>query len=158
LRLHVARGLSPKEISSEVNKFLVLDFPASKFVTLIFAVVNPQERKLTFASAGHLPPLFVDSSGARFLKADAGLPLGIMECEFSEHEIEMPAVSPIFLYSDGVTETINSSFEEYGASRILEHVANQTATVESLLGDVDKFTSGYPKSDDVTVVMIAAAA
>ena len=158
LRLHAARGLSPKEILSEVNRFLVVDFPASKFVTLIFAVVNPAERKMTFASAGHLPPLFVDSSGARFLQADAGLPLGIMECEFSEHEIEMPAGSRVFLYSDGVTEAINSSLEEYGAGRILEHVAKQPATVQSLLSDVDKFTSGYPKSDDVTVVMIAAAA
>ena len=158
LRLHAARDLSPKEILSEVNKFLVLDFPASKFVTMIFAVVNPAERKITFASAGHLPPLFADASGARFLKADAGLPLGLMECEFSEHEIEMPPGSRIFLYSDGVTEAINSDLEEYGADRILDHVANQTATVASLLGDMDKFTSGQPKSDDVTVVMIAAAA
>jgi serine phosphatase RsbU (regulator of sigma subunit) len=70
----------------------------------------------------------------------------------------MPAGSRVFLYSDGVTEAINSSLEEYGASRILEHVANQPATVQSLLSDVDNFTSGYPKSDDVTVVMIAAAA
>ena len=158
LRLHAARDLSPKEILSEVNKFLVLDFPASKFVTMIFAVVNPAERKITFASAGHLPPLFADASGARFLKADAGLPLGLMECEFSEHEIEMPPGSRIFLYSDGVTEAINSDLEEYGGDRILNHVANQTATVVSLLGDMDKFTSGQPKSDDVTVVMIAAAA
>ena len=158
LRLHAARGLSPKEILSEVNKFLVVDFPASKFVTLIFAVLNAAERKITFASAGHLPPLFADASGARFLRADAGLPLGIMECEFSEHEIDMPPGSRVFLYSDGVTEAINSDLEEYGADRILKHVANQTATVESLLGDVDKFTSRYPKSDDVTVVMIAAAA
>src|SRR5262249_52493807 len=115
-------------------------------------------RKITFASAGHLPPLFVDSSGARFLQVDAGLPLGIMECEFSEHEIEMPAGSHLFLYSDGVTEAINSSLEEYGPGRILEHVANPAATVQSLLNDVDKFTSGHLEFDDVTVVMIAAVA
>ena len=106
-------------------------------MTMIYAEIDPAKRKLTFASAGHLPPLFVGSSGARFLKADAGLPLGIMECEFSEHEIEMPAGSRIFLYSDGLTEAVNSSQEE---------------------NDVDKFTTRYPKSDDVTVVMIARLA
>jgi sigma-B regulation protein RsbU (phosphoserine phosphatase) len=158
LRLHAARGLSPKEILTEVNRFLVQDFPVSKFVTLIYAVVDPGNQKLTFASAGHLPPLLVDSSGARFLEADAGLPLGIMECEFSEHEIEMTAESRVFLYSDGVTEAVDSSLEEYGADRILKHVTSSTATVQSLLKDVDKFTAGHPKSDDVTVVMIAAAA
>jgi sigma-B regulation protein RsbU (phosphoserine phosphatase) len=80
-----------------------------------------------------------------------------MECEFSEHEIEMPSGSRVFLYSDGVTEAVNSSLEEYGPGRILDHVTSQTAAVQSLLNDVDKFTSGYPEADDVTVVMIAAA-
>jgi phosphoserine phosphatase RsbU/P len=158
LRLHAARGLSPKEILFQLNAFLVKDFPASKFVTLVYAVLDPQKRQLTFASAGHLPPLFIDSSGARFLEADAGLPLGIMECEFSEHEIEMPFGSRVFLYTDGVTEAVNLSHEEYGPERILKHVINQMATVQSLLSDVDEFTSGYAKSDDVTVVMISAAA
>ena len=157
LRLHSARGLSAKEILFELNKFLVQDFPASKFVTLVYVVLDPAGRKMTFASAGHLPPLYVDTSGAQFLKADSGLPLGIMECEFSEHEIAMPAGSRVFLYSDGVTEAINSSLEEYGPERMLKHVSEQPATVQSLLDDVAKFTFGHPASDDVTVVMIAAA-
>jgi sigma-B regulation protein RsbU (phosphoserine phosphatase) len=157
LRLHAARGLTPREILYELNKFLIDDFPASKFVTLVYAVLDPAQRRLTFANAGHLPPIFVDSSGARFLKADAGLPLGILECEFSEHQVEMPAGSRVFLYSDGVTEAINSSLEEYGPERILEHVTSQTATIHSLLDDVHGFAAGYPESDDVTVVMISAA-
>jgi phosphoserine phosphatase RsbU/P len=156
LRMHAARGLSPREVLSEVNRFLVEDLPASRFVTLIYSVVDQAKRKITFASAGHLPPVFVDSSGARFLETNAGLPLGIMECQFSEHEIELTAGSRIFFYSDGITEAVNSSFDEYGLNRIAEHVTNQSATVKSLLSDVDKFTSGHPKSDDVTVVMIAA--
>jgi phosphoserine phosphatase RsbU/P len=156
LRLHAAHGLSPKEILFEVNRFLVEDFPASKFVTLIYAVVDPAKRNMTFASAGHLPPLFVDLSGARFLEAAAGLPLGIMECEFSEHEVQMPAESRVFFYSDGITEAVNSSLEEYGAARILEHIANPSATVQSLLDDVNNFTAGNPTSDDITVVKIAA--
>ena len=158
LRLHSARGLSPKEILFELNKFLVQDFPASKFVTLVYVVLDPKGRTMTFASAGHLPPLYVDTAGAQFLKADSGLPLGIMECGFSEHEIAMPAGSRVFLYSDGVTEAINSSLEEYGPERMLKHVTEQPATVQSLLDDVAKFTCGHPVSDDVTVVMIAAAA
>ena len=156
LRMHAARGLSPGEVLSEVNKFLVADFPASRFVTLVYSVVDPAKRKITFANAGHLPPVFVDSSGARFLEADAGLPLGIMECQFSEHEIGLPAGSRVFFYSDGVTEAVDPSLEEYGLNRIVEHVTNRSATVKSLLGDVDKFRSGRPKSDDITVVMIAA--
>ena len=158
LRLNAARELTPGEVLFELNRFLVEDFPASKFVTLVYAVLDPGKQKLTFANAGHLPPILVDSAGARFLQTDAGLPLGIMECEFSEHEIEMPPGSRVFLYTDGVTEAINSSFEEYGPERILKHVTSRTATVRSLLDDVGEFTSGHPESDDITVVMIAANA
>ena len=45
LRLHAARGLSPKEILFELNKFLVEDFPASKFVTMVYAVLDPADTK-----------------------------------------------------------------------------------------------------------------
>lgn len=157
LRLHAARGLSPKEILFELNKFLVEDFPSSKFVTLVYVALDPGQQRVTFASAGHLPPLLVDSSGARFLEAAAGLPLGIMECQFSEHEVEMTAGSRLFLYSDGVTEANNASLEEYGPERILQHVTRHTASVQSLLDDVAGFTAGHPPADDVTVVTIAAA-
>jgi sigma-B regulation protein RsbU (phosphoserine phosphatase) len=156
LRLHAARGLSPKEILFELNKFLVEDFPSSKFVTLVYVALDPVAQKVTFASAGHLPPLLVDSAGAKFLEAAAGLPLGIMECEFSEHEVEMLPGGRLFLYSDGVTEANNASLEEYGPERILQHVTKRKATVESLLDDVAEFTAGYPPSDDVTVVTIAS--
>src|SRR5215468_4445967 len=151
LRLHAARRLSPRAILLEVNRFLVEDMPASRFVTLIYAVVSPATRTFTFANAGHVPPVFVDSDGARLLEADAGRPLGLMESEFSDHEIEMTPGSRVFFYSDGITEAVNSSLEEFGTDRILHHVFDQAATVQSLLNDVDRFSSGNPASDDMTV-------
>ncbi|HJZ82118.1 MAG TPA: GAF domain-containing SpoIIE family protein phosphatase, partial [Pyrinomonadaceae bacterium] len=156
VRLHSMRGLSPREVLREVNRVLVNDFPASKFVTLIYALVDASRRTIAFASAGHLPPLLVNSTEVEFLKTDAGLPLGIMECEFSEHEIELAPGSSFILYSDGITEAINSSLEEYGAQRILEHAVKGTVSVQSLLDDVSNFASGHLNTDDVTVVMIKA--
>src|SRR5262249_39863571 len=155
VRLHAARGLSPRAMLSELNRFLLVDMPASRFVTLIYAVVSSATRTFSFASAGHLPPVFVDSNGARLLETAAGRPLGLMESEFSDHEIEMTPGSRAYLYSDGISEAVNPSLEEYGTDRILSHVVNRTATVHSLLNDVDRFSSGNPASDDMTVVMVA---
>jgi sigma-B regulation protein RsbU (phosphoserine phosphatase) len=59
-------------------------------------------------------------------------------------------------YSDGVTEAMNSSLEQYGETRLRDHVANPSASVQSLLNDVRLFTAGHPASDDVTVVMVQA--
>jgi sigma-B regulation protein RsbU (phosphoserine phosphatase) len=66
----------------------------------------------------------------------------------------MTAGSRLVFYSDGVTEAMNSSFEQYGATRLRDHVANPSASVQSLLNDVRTFTGGYSASDDVTVVMV----
>ncbi len=156
LRLHAERGLRPAEVLSNVNRVLLKDFPTAKFVTMIYAILDPNNGTVTFASAGHLSPLLVDSKGASFLETDAGLPLGIFECEFSEHEIQMPAGSRLFLYSDGITEANNSSFDEYGAERLHAHVSNPSASVQSLLDDVTTFATGFPTTDDITVVLIQA--
>ncbi len=156
LRLHAERGLRPAEVLSNVNCVLLKDFPTAKFVTMIYAILDPNNGTVTFASAGHLSPLLVDSKGASFLETDAGLPLGIFECEFSEHEIQMPAGSRLFLYSDGITEANNSSFDEYGAERLHIHVSNPSASVQSLLDDVNTFATGFPATDDITVVLVQA--
>jgi sigma-B regulation protein RsbU (phosphoserine phosphatase) len=121
---------------------------------MIYAVFDPVKRNITFANAGHLPPLFTDSSGSRFLEIDSGLPLGIQEVIFSEYELEMTEGSRLLLYSDGVSEAMNSSLEEYGTERIQDHMSQPDASVESLFEDVHTFTGDYPATDDKTLVMI----
>jgi sigma-B regulation protein RsbU (phosphoserine phosphatase) len=147
---------SPAEVLSRVNRVLLKDFPRAKFVTMVYALLDPKNGSIVFANAGHLPPLLVDSSGAHFLETEASLPLGVRETSFSERTIEMPPGSRLVFYSDGVTEAMNSSLEQYGETRLRNHVANPSASVESLLNDVRSFTAGYSASDDVTVVMVQA--
>jgi sigma-B regulation protein RsbU (phosphoserine phosphatase) len=154
LRLFAERGLPPAEVLSQVNRVLVKDFPRAKFVTMIYAVIDPASRSIVFANAGHLPPLFVDSTGSQFLEIDSGLPLGIQEVSFTEHRLNMLAGSRLLLYSDGVSEAMNSSLEEYGAMRLQDQMMNPSASVQSILDDVRAFAGGHPASDDRTLVMI----
>lgn len=49
----------------------------------------------------------------------------------NETEVELSPDSRLFLYTDGLTEAINSSLEEYGANRMMQHVTSQTATIQS---------------------------
>lgn len=156
LRLVAENGLAPGEVLSRVNNLLLKDFPAAKFVTMVYGLLDPQNRTIVFANAGHLQPLFVESRGTHFLETAAGLPLGIREGSFSERTVEMTAGSRLVFYSDGVTEAMNSSLQQYGETRLRDHIINPSATVQSLLNDVRAFTAGQPASDDVTVVMVQA--
>src|SRR6202030_2429343 len=80
---------SPGEVLTKLNGLLVEDFPAGKFVTLVYAVLDPATRNVTFANAGHLHPLFIDSQGAQFLDTERGLPLGIGCGDYSESSVHL---------------------------------------------------------------------
>ncbi len=157
LRLVAEGRHSPAEVLSRLNHVLLKDFPAAKFVTMVYAILDPKNATVVFANAGHCYPLLVDSNGAQLLKTEQGLPLGIREITFTEQKIEMMPDSRLVLYSDGVTEAMNSSSEQYGESRLASHIADQSTNIQTLLEDINIFRGNSPASDDVTVVMIRAS-
>jgi sigma-B regulation protein RsbU (phosphoserine phosphatase) len=156
LRLVANSNLSPKEVLTKLNEILLKDFPSTRFVTMIYAVLDPKEQTLVFSNAGHLNPLFINSSGINFLETTEGLPLGISESTFSEIEVKFSPGSRIVFYSDGVTEAMNSISEEYGSERLIKHFKKPSASVKSIVDDVYIFTNGQQQFDDVTVVVIEA--
>jgi phosphoserine phosphatase RsbU/P len=147
---------SPAEVLTKVNSLMVEDFPAGRFVTLIFAVLDPEKKTLKFASAGHLPPLIVDDSGARFLPSEKGTPLGLVAGDFSETTVELRQGSRLLFYSDGITEAAGIGAEEYGPQRLQSHLLNSAATTESIVGDVRKHVNGVGLQDDATVILVSA--
>src|SRR6059058_5039405 len=147
---------SPGEVLTHLNRLLVEDFPSGKFVTMVYAVLDPASRTLTFANAGHLRPILVDDLGARSLDNERGMPLGLGFGSFSEVKVNLPENSRLVFYSDGITETVNPADEEYGTARLQEHVLGPSASEESILADVRSFANGAGLDDDATVIMIRA--
>jgi phosphoserine phosphatase RsbU/P len=148
----------PGEVLGRLNRLLVDDFPSGKFVTMLYAVLDPIKRTLTYSSAGHLRPLLLESDGTRFLNSERGIPLGLGFGSYSELEIPLSAGSRLVFYSDGITEAANSSDEEYGSARLDNHVLQPESSPESILADVHSFTNGTGLCDDATVIMLRAAA
>jgi sigma-B regulation protein RsbU (phosphoserine phosphatase) len=145
---------SPGEVLAKLNGLLVDDFPAGKFVTLVYAVLDPVTRKVVFANAGHLHPLFIDDRGAHFLGTERGLPLGIACGDYSETCISLSEGSRLVLYSDGITEAVNTNEEEYGLERLVGHAVGADASAVSIVDDVRGFANGSGVRDDATVVFV----
>ncbi len=147
---------SPSEVLTDLNRLLVQDFPAGRFVTLVYGILDPAARRLTFASAGHLAPLLVDRSQARFIETERGLPLGIRVGSYSETTVNLPEGSRLVFYSDGITEAQGPKEEEYGIERLARHASGPKASSESIVANVRAFANGKGLQDDATVIFVQA--
>jgi phosphoserine phosphatase RsbU/P len=148
---------TPGEVLTRLNELLVDDFPAGKFVTLVYALLDPSTRSVTFANAGHLRPLLIDDHGHRFLDTERGLPLGLGCGDYSETEVTLSPGSRLVFYSDGITEAVNSTEEEYGLARLAEHAQKPEASAVSIVDDVRSYANGAGVRDDASVVFIGVA-
>jgi sigma-B regulation protein RsbU (phosphoserine phosphatase) len=156
LRSLAHSGSGPAEVLTRLNNMLVDDFPSGRFVTMVYAELDPARRTLRLANAGHLPPLLIEPTGHRWVANEHGLPLGVATSKFSETEITLGEYSRIAFYSDGITEASFESGEEYGPERLLAQLQPPDASLESLLEDVKKFVNGSGLRDDATVIMLRA--
>jgi phosphoserine phosphatase RsbU/P len=141
-------------VLNRLNELLVNDFPAGKFVTMVYAVLNPSTREVVFANAGHLLPLFIDHEGEHFLDTERGLPLGLSCGDYSETRITLSEGSRLVFYSDGITEAVNANEEEYGLCRLAEHARKPGASAVSIVDDVRSFANGSGVRDDASVVFV----
>jgi sigma-B regulation protein RsbU (phosphoserine phosphatase) len=141
-------------VLSKLNRLMVKDFPSGRFVTLIYAVLNPSTRTLKFASAGHLPPLLVDSAGARFISSEKGMPLGLTKSDFSDTEVRLSQSSRLVFYSDGITEALGINGQEYGTDRLRAHMLKSDVSSDSILADVRAHANGAGLQDDATVIFL----
>jgi phosphoserine phosphatase RsbU/P len=145
---------TPGEVLTKLNSLLVNDFPAGKFVTLVYGVLDPASRIVTFANAGHLPPLLVEGDQFRFLETERGLPLGLSSGDYSETVVHLSPRSRLVFYSDGITEAVNAAGEEYGLERLACHVSGKQASAVSILDDVRAYSNSKGLCDDASVVFV----
>lgn len=145
---------SPSELLKKVNKILVSDLPSSRFITLVYAVIDARTGRVNIASAGHTPPVLSSVNYAGFLDINSGLPLGIKEFDYGENSITMKKGERLLLYSDGITEAMNSNNELFDDHRLISSLRNPGANINTIYNDVKKFIAGSKQSDDLTMVMI----
>jgi len=144
---------SPAQTLAHLNRTLEEDFPTGKFVTMVYGVLDVSSRELTLASAGHLSPLLINHHCA-FLELDTGLPLGLGVSSYPECTITLNPGTQLLLYTDGITEAMDSREEEYGPARLIEHFLRPGACVDGLIAEIQRFGAGSDRADDATAVLI----
>lgn len=156
-----AIGLNaPGAVLQEVNDLLSDDNDAMMFVTLLYAVYNPKTRELTYANGGHNPPIVIHSDGSTsVIQSDHGVALGIMSGgEYAENTITCSPGDTIIFYTDGVTEAINITEEEFGMERLQDIFTaacdDCRSAVQSIFEAVSDFAGQAPQFDDITCLAL----
>ena len=123
LKSLVSQHLSPAEVSTRLNEVLYANLPLHKFVTAFYAIVNIPRRTLTFTNAGHNPSLLVRGNGECVRLEAGGSVLGAFpNCPFAQETVELRAGDRLLLFTDGLTEAVDETGEQFGEQRLMELV------------------------------------
>jgi len=152
---------SPTKTLSILNDFLYQDLDtADYFITLFYLQYNTSSKQLSFANAGHPPPLLLKQTELQCTELDTeGLILGVRKAiDFEEKSIIMESGDLILLYTDGLTEAENSAGEFFGLSPVCE-ILHQHAThppqviIEIIISRLKQFCQSELFKDDVTLMI-----
>ena len=154
----------PAEALTKVNSELCRNNPANMFVTAWVGILDIETGVVTFANAGHNPPLRLARKGRGtdpdFIASRSGPVLAFMDgIAYAPREISLVPGDSLFLYTDGVTEALDPKNELYGDDRLLMALrAIESPEPESVCNivraAVTAFAAGAPQADDITVLSI----
>jgi serine phosphatase RsbU (regulator of sigma subunit) len=128
-------------------------------VTAIVACYQPDTRVLTWARAGHPPPLLCEPDGTtRFLEDVNATPLGTIGKEFPSAQVELAEDALVVFYTDGLIERRDRIIDE-GLEWLAQQVpALHTQPVDTLCSAlVERAFVSNPSGDDVCVLVLRAA-
>jgi serine phosphatase RsbU (regulator of sigma subunit) len=163
LRTLVDEKLAPAELVRRLNVQIGRHAPASRFITLFYAVYDTRSGRLAFVNAGQNPPMIRRRSGRFERLPSTGVALGMFEgSTFGEAQTRLDPGDMLVLYSDGITEAEDSSgqpLEESGLELIIERHAGVPAAklAAAVLTGVEAHT-GQPRfRDDLTILVLKRA-
>ncbi len=149
--------LDPGKVLTEVNRLLLENNDEAMFITVLYAVLDPKSGKLTYANGGHNPPIILKADGStELLPLTGGVALGVVdEFEFMCKIATLAPGDSVVLYTDGVTEAIDSVDEEFGLERLQELCTGQVGKSPreanmAILQGVKEFVGDTPQFDDIT--------
>ncbi len=156
-----ANDMTADELLCIANDLLCQENPAELFVTAYVGIMNIGTGEVSYACAGHNPPIICrQNGGAEFIPVKNKLPLAAMEgIKYPIMHTKLLAGETFVLYTDGITEATNKENELFGDTRLLDAVKNlQGVSCREVIGrvksNVDIFVAEAPQFDDITIVAI----
>lgn len=156
---------SPKQMLLDINIFMQKHFESDTFATMVYAMYTPSKRHMRLVRAGHPPAGLIREDVVSWLET-GGIGLGLAENDvfgksLKEKVVRLKRGDGLFLYTDGLIEARNKDEEEFGEDALTSQLSSLTGksareVMEHIHRQMESFTQGEPKHDDVTILVLRA--
>lgn len=160
LRGQTLMSKSCSKCVSFANDILYHNTGANKFATLFYAILDSSKNEIAYCNAGHNNPVLISSGGKISRLNIGGMLIGVMpSISYEEAVINLNEDEVLVIFSDGVTEAMNSNEEEFDEERLCSLLLkNKNLSAEKMLetifNEVKKYVGNTSQMDDITVVII----
>ncbi|MBP5777548.1 MAG: SpoIIE family protein phosphatase [Prevotella sp.] len=155
------RGTGPAECMTYANELLTKESVNCMFVTVFYGIYNIETGEITYCNAGHNPPYILKRDGRveAFPMSKDPMVGAVEGIVYHEDKIQLEKGDTLYMFTDGVTEAVNTSFEEFGESRLentLKGCAGQSGQqmIDAVAKDMTTFVGEAEQSDDITMLVL----
>ncbi|MFN3872071.1 MAG: GAF domain-containing SpoIIE family protein phosphatase [Ignavibacterium sp.] len=143
-----------------INDLITQNTSDGRFITFFWALLDDNEKRLTYVNAGHNPPILVRNNDIIRL-SEGGIILGVTKTmmPYNSNSIQLESGDKIIMFTDGVSEAMNPYSQEFSEER-LEKIARDTSkltsqdTMNRVREEIEEFVQGAAQSDDLTMMII----
>jgi anti-sigma regulatory factor (Ser/Thr protein kinase)/putative methionine-R-sulfoxide reductase with GAF domain len=153
LRAYALENHSPAVVLELLDRMLRATRERA-MATVIYAVIEPETGRVTYASAGHPPPVLVRAAEARLIQPATGPPVGVVaDSLYDEAEIELHPGETLLLYTDGLVEVRGEALDR-GLERLVGAARGITAPHALCERILEALVPSGGGSDDIAVVAL----
>lgn len=149
----------PRDALARLNHSLIESNLDGRYITMVVAIIDPCDDRVTFINAGHWAPLLRSRDGTTVsvVGDDVNFALGwLKDTHFESFTVWLEPGDRICMFTDGVLDARNRDNEPYSLARLNGTVAAATGSVadvgQKVLADVRSFVGDAPQADDICLV------
>jgi len=151
---------SAADCMTRANRLLFLSTDPGSYATLVYGVLNTRSHYFSYTNGGHNAPMLVHRQEVTARLTTGGTVLGLFQnSKFEEDVVHLDAGDVLVLYSDGVTEAVDTEGREFGETRLASLLTEQHqdpagTLADRILNSVILHGRGMPQADDITLVVV----
>jgi serine phosphatase RsbU (regulator of sigma subunit) len=150
---YIAEDHHPAVILGKLADFVNRE-PHEYFATVLCALIEVDEHRLSIASAGHLPPLLLDDGHGEYLRVETEPPIGFPhDGDFAEATVSVPPGATLVAFTDGLVERRGEVLDE-GLARLREMATREHLRSDDLLARLAEALTSVDHRDDTALVSI----